>query len=390
MISIRKLVLNFLMLAIAICFPGSSCASDMLSVADLTAAYNKLDLSINNGDGFSLLNNDQGGLAWGESYILMSYLDMFEATKNVVYLDKFFRHANRIIANTDKDRKIVDYKGRSLVGWGSNKYSNNSERVMFLVHSGMITYPLVKFYSIVTKNGLQSKYPGAKKLVDLSVAALSVFDKNWVYDKGLKEGYYTFERDTPIRFNTPNAALPVPFNQQLVAGSAFITIYSINGNPDSFDKASGLAMHFKNRMRTNKDGAFVWDYWYGEGFKKYSSIETTSYAAIDVDFLILAYKNGIIFTRNDIDKILNTYRKYICKNDGFAPYIDGTDKSFAYIDAPWLELSNYDCSVWDDFTTFVGKQRHLHETMQMLNIAKLLKYYDVCQPKKFVVPANTN
>ena len=110
MISIRKLVLNFLMLAIAICFPGSSCASDMLSVADLTAAYNKLDLSINNGDGFSLLNNDQGGLAWGESYILMSYLDMFEATKNVVYLDKFFRHANRIIANTDKDRKIVDYK----------------------------------------------------------------------------------------------------------------------------------------------------------------------------------------------------------------------------------------------------------------------------------------
>lgn len=388
--NIIKSVLNCLLLAIAISFPISGYAEDMNSAEYLTAAYDKLDRSINNGDGYSLLNNDQGMLIWGESYILMSYLDMFEGTKNVAYLDKFFHHMRRIMANTDKDRKIADYKGRALLGWGSNRYSIKGERVLFLVHSGMITYPFVKFYSIVTKNGLQSRYPGAKRFVDLSISALSVFDTKWVYDSGLKAGYYTFGKDDPVPYNKIGLPLPLPFNQQLAAGNAFITIYSLTGNSDSFNKASGLAMHFKNRMRTEKDGTFVWDYWYGEGFKAYGSIETTSYAALDIYFLILGYKNGIVFTKDDVDKILKTYKKHIRKNDGFATRIDGAGKSLDYLDGLWLELANFDCSVWDDFLILIKGNKIPNNHLEMLSIAKLLKYYNVCQPKRLIVSENTN
>lgn len=40
-------------------------------------------------------------VAWDESYILRSYINLYDLTKNTTWLDKFTTHAGTIIANAD-------------------------------------------------------------------------------------------------------------------------------------------------------------------------------------------------------------------------------------------------------------------------------------------------
>jgi hypothetical protein len=91
------------------------------------ATFDALDRSYRNGRGNSLANNDQGALAWGESYFLQSYLLMYDATGNRRYLEKFVAHADRVLARRDSARGVTDYRGLSLPAWRTaNPYTVGS------------------------------------------------------------------------------------------------------------------------------------------------------------------------------------------------------------------------------------------------------------------------
>jgi ubiquinone biosynthesis protein COQ9 len=50
--------------------------------------FDRLDNTLNNGNGYSSSDNLGAALGWHESYIMMSYLKMYEATKDTKYLIK--------------------------------------------------------------------------------------------------------------------------------------------------------------------------------------------------------------------------------------------------------------------------------------------------------------
>jgi hypothetical protein len=56
-------------------------------------------------------------LAWGESYIMRSYLDVYQATQDSSWLDKLVTHADTVIANAD------DIDGDGFLGWSTAKYT---------------------------------------------------------------------------------------------------------------------------------------------------------------------------------------------------------------------------------------------------------------------------
>lgn len=58
-------------------------------------------------------------LAWGESYISRSYLDVYKVTGDTAWLDKLVAHTDQIIANAD------DPDGDGYLGWGTHRYSPN-------------------------------------------------------------------------------------------------------------------------------------------------------------------------------------------------------------------------------------------------------------------------
>lgn len=66
------------------------------------------------------VNNESGGLAWGQSYLCQSLLRSFEATGDAHYLDEFVRRANWIVDMTDRARGVTDYLGRSGPVWREN------------------------------------------------------------------------------------------------------------------------------------------------------------------------------------------------------------------------------------------------------------------------------
>ena len=62
-------------------------------------------------------SNDSAVLAWGESYILESYLDMYSLTQDTGWLNKFTTHADTVIANAD------DIDNDGYLGWSTARYS---------------------------------------------------------------------------------------------------------------------------------------------------------------------------------------------------------------------------------------------------------------------------
>ncbi len=83
--------------------------------------YNNLDTNLNNGNGFAA-SEDSATLAWAESYILLSYLNMYEATNNDAYLNKFVEQVDTMLSSaTDADND--GYKG-----WDTARYSVNLVR----------------------------------------------------------------------------------------------------------------------------------------------------------------------------------------------------------------------------------------------------------------------
>ncbi|MDF2670110.1 MAG: hypothetical protein K0R67_2416 [Paenibacillus sp.] len=76
--------------------------------------YTALDTSIG---GNFYTSKEGSNLAWGESYILNSYLDLYGLTKNTSWLNKFTTHADTIAANAD------DIDGDGYLGWSTSTYS---------------------------------------------------------------------------------------------------------------------------------------------------------------------------------------------------------------------------------------------------------------------------
>lgn len=97
-------------------------AAVIFSSVPVTAAsgslwYDKYVTLENSIGGNSYQSTYSDALAWGESYLLESYLTMYELTGNTQWLDKLVTHTDTIIGNaTDPD-------GDGYLGWNTGSYS---------------------------------------------------------------------------------------------------------------------------------------------------------------------------------------------------------------------------------------------------------------------------
>lgn len=94
----------------------------MLSIASSALASNNIwydnYVALENSIGDNSYNNPaSSSLAWTESYVLRSYLQMYDLTKDTDWLDKFTTHADTITSNaTDEDND-------GYSGWATYTYS---------------------------------------------------------------------------------------------------------------------------------------------------------------------------------------------------------------------------------------------------------------------------
>lgn len=91
-------------------------------------AFDQLDLSFNDGDGYKYETNDKdssglsGKLAWGEAYSLQAYALMYLTYRDTYYLDKMVDHIEHVLASRDSERGVTDHAGASHPAWRADHH----------------------------------------------------------------------------------------------------------------------------------------------------------------------------------------------------------------------------------------------------------------------------
>jgi len=280
-----------------------SAAQAAVSGTDVEQLFNKFNLK-NNGNWYKDYNNENGALAWDESYVMRAYLEMYQATKDTQYLDKFIVHGDSVLKQRDSERGVKDYRGLSLPAWrGGPRYTGNGTYKIFDVHTAMIAYPYAQFATIVNSSSNLSAYKSyADKYLRAAKDAVAVHDGEWT------------ETATEMYLGRP-------FNMTLSLGSVFLEIYRASGDVSYKNKGVKIATHFKNNLTLDSaTGSYLWKYMLTRDY----GWEDLSHGAVDIDFAYLAYKTNI-FNTTDMQRFGNTIQKKLIKSDGnIANRVDGS------------------------------------------------------------------
>lgn len=385
----KKFCIINIILIINLCLLIRICDSKDFNKNLLIKKFEKLDSAINNGNGYINYTNENGTLAWAQSPLLEAYLEVYQNTKDYIYIKKFIHQANHIIAKTDKERGIKDYKGRTRIGWSAIKYSKDKKTpLVHLLHTGMILYPLLKFCSLIKTDASLSPYSETANLfIQIAEEAISEFEDQWRFNKEKDEGCYWFEGDEPI---LTNLKLPMPLNHNLSIGRVILKLYKLTEKENYLKKCKALGSFFKKNIIETPKGSYIW------GYRPipytFSQIEDISHGSIDVEFAIEMYRNSLIFNYEDMKKFVQTFISL--KKDGkFFKYVNATDDLPGKFNpnAPgdlsdsigrWLELSEFDCLVYkfgfEYFTNRIKNSQREHPQI-LLGLSKLIKYYDECK-----------
>jgi hypothetical protein len=332
--------------------------------------FDRLDLSVNNGNGYKDYLGNQcvstgHCLAWGESYIMQAYADMFEATDNMKYLDKLYSHIISVIKNRD------DYKGKSSVPcWGTDYYSKGGKWEHYAVHTAMITYPMLEFVYIVRKYNVQKYFPTTDFILDGVEESVNYHNKEWNGKFGL--------------YVSPGTEKILATNMEAAMGRSLLFLHKLTGNNSYKEKVYSIAKVIKKSLKDNGWG-YVW------GTLPYMvedpRIEDISHGAITVDFIRLCYENNIVFNEDDMKKIAFTISN-IANQGRFPVYIDGKGGyvfDYEITASRWIPFARFDKKLYNEIVNLLFKNYEIENNNYiihnedifgtvMLSISQLIKY----------------
>ncbi|MGE0872293.1 MAG: hypothetical protein AB7P03_27285 [Kofleriaceae bacterium] len=245
-------------------------------------------------------------MPWGQSYVLMSYVDAFNATHDPKYLDRLAYGIDNALELTDKARGLKDFRNESKLCWQSTGYS--TQPVCWAAHTGMLGSSMAELAAILKSAptlGSHVTYDGTtlgdKATTFLAAAKemVTVHEAEWRSDA--TTGWYVFPPDaTFYQYNGQE----VPPNMYGAMGLLYIALYDATGEELYKDRATRLAKRFRKRLVTGATGAYLWNYW-NPGYN--SPGEDLPHAALNMNFVMRAEQSGIEFTADDVAKLVKTY-----------------------------------------------------------------------------------
>jgi len=151
----------------------------------------------------------------------------------------------------------------------------------------------------------------------------------------------------------------LPDNKQNFIADWLIAMYDVTGKPLYKERAEKWWRVMKSRMKLREDGKYyVWNYWDAGGpwdkkpdgsLKHWVGVHPNGgYYAVDVEGIVLAYEHGLVFTKEDIDRLIATNRDFMWdKQVQGAKFqrIDGGEPDKRWAKTPgvlWTALVPYD------------------------------------------------
>ena len=262
-------------------------------------------------------NNDCGNITWYQSNKLNGLLEMYQATQNTGYLNRFVSLADDVYEQNDIfTGKFDKLRKRVVFGWSSVKYTKYKERHVMGVDSAVISGVYAKFTKIILKDKLDTFYSKADQYYAIAKRAMDEIEEDW--DE--KINFYRFRPRAHKRYSI------YPYNQGLAIASVYLDFYEIKKINNDYqiansylEKAQLIGKYFKKAiLKDSKNDRLLWRY------APDSYYEDSSHASIDIEFMIKAHKNNILFSQKEMQMLATTVEKTFKKNS-FARYIDGED-----------------------------------------------------------------
>ncbi len=305
-------------------------------------------------------------LAWWESYLLQSYLAMYQATQDRYWLDRLVAHADTMFSVMRDAPDTGDYwpgYRDGFLGWGTTRYDPKARYQEYLVHDGQICLPVVRFARLVFSTPeLKSRYL-RHALRYIQVVEQNIVAKwysNWYDDRGADACLERF-----------GGWQLTPVNQALVFGEVLLVMSEIAKSPDYraawralpdgwyLATADEMAAQFGSELTfRSADSSYTWKHW--PATNPDPRPEDLSHANLGISFVCEACTQGRRFDTDDLIRLGNTLTTTMRLQSGttslFSRFVDGSggpDHSGHLKD--WLKLGEFHPAVF-------GLVRQLYQT----------------------------
>ncbi len=137
--------------------------------------------------------------------------------------------------------------------------------------------------------------------------------------------------------NEPGNGFSHPNNKANLVGRWLLALYDVTKKPVYKERAEKWFRLLKSRMHPMADGTYqMWNYWQPAGPWDYKPDGTpkhwigvhpnAGYYSIDVEGIVDAYEHGLIFSRENIDRLVATALAKHAYWQSLAPYSEAIQK----------------------------------------------------------------
>ncbi len=313
------------------------------------------------------------GIGWRVSPFLNAYYCGYMATGDREWIDRLIDWSDAVIK-----RGVKEPDGYIGWPWEIVGLSNDAEEIYHTdneLGEAMMLTPMVKMAVEILKSPSLKEQYGAKAQEYMRLSG-QLFEK-WNTRGAWREveggGVWVVPVFGILRETTQwgykpksNDCFTLPNNMQNLIGEWILAMSDATREPIYRQRAEMWWRVMKSRMRLRDDGKyFVWNYWDPAGpwdhkadgsLKLWQGVHPNGgYYAVDVGGIVDACEHGLVFTKEDIARLIATNRDFMwnqqIKNAKFRR-IDGEKPDPNYANSPgvlWDALAPYDPTLWKIF-----------------------------------------
>ncbi len=267
----------------------------------------------------------------------------------------------------------------------------------YMGYIGIVYHPMLRMAEFVKKDAKLSELrPAADRFIKAAEESYADANKRlWREGPNAGEGYYlTCEKGES--FPADNVGQPINFLGMHT--SSQLALYRLTGKKDYRDRSEKMSRLLKNRLRYNEESdTYVWTYWYEPMttvgwtpadklssnvmvYKGSPNVEDISHGTLDISMVMAANREGIVFTKQDVQRFANTLLKNVIlpERNGIRRAVDGSGGDYpAYFSIlhGWLELAAANPEVYHAIRkTYLNKnEENLAFTAELLRWENKIK-----------------